>query len=102
MSRRAARPLRLSELVPAFLKRAGLQERVAQAGVLAEWPALVGERIAGATEAEAVRDDGILVVRVRTGSWAQELSLMTPQIIARVNAGRGSGRIEGIHWRVQR
>lgn len=102
MSRRAARPARVAELLPGFLKRAGIEQRVAQAAVLAEWPVLVGERIAAVTSAEGVRDDGVLVVAVRTPAWAQELSLMTPQIIARVNAGRGSGRIEGIHWRVSR
>jgi len=38
-----------------------------------------------------------LRVRVATAAWANELSLMTPQIIARLNAGR-QGRIRGIRW----
>ena len=102
MSRRAAKPARVAELIGGVMRRAGIAERVAQAAVLGEWPQLVGERIAGAARAESVRDDGILVVSVRTAAWAQELSLMTPQIIARVNAGRDAGRITGIHWRVSR
>ena len=102
MSRRVARPSRIADLLPAWFERAGIGERIAQAGVVAEWPALVGERIAAAAHAEAVRDDGVLLVNVTTAAWAQELSLMTPQIIARVNAGRGGGRINGIHWRVSR
>ena len=102
MSRRAARPARIADLLGGVLRRAGIAERVAQASVLGEWPELVGERIARAASAETVRDDGILVVSVRTAAWAQELSLMTPQIIARVNAGRDAGRITGIHWRVSR
>ena len=32
-----------------------------------------------------------------TAPWANELSLMTPQILARLNAGR-QGRIRGIRW----
>ena len=102
MSRRAAKPTRVAQLLSGVLRRAGIEERVAQAAVLAEWPALVGDRIAAAASAETVRDDGMLVVGVRTAAWAQELTLMTPQIIARVNAGRTSGRIAGIHWRVSR
>jgi len=102
MTRRAGRPARVSELIGGYLRRAGIEDRVLQAGVLAEWPELVGDRIAGAAVAETVRDDGILVVKVRSAAWAQELQLMTPQIIARVNAGRRHGRINGIHWRVGR
>jgi len=98
MARRVATPVRVSELLSRYLRRAGLSERVAQAGVVEAWPALVGDRIARNATAVAVREDGVLVVRVRTAPWAQELSLMTPQVIARINAGRKDGRITGIHW----
>ena len=102
MTRRLARPMRVSELLSRYLARAGLSERLAQAGVIEAWEQLVGERIARNTQAVAVREDGVLVVRVRTAPWAQELSLMTPQVIARINAGRSEGRITGIHWMVGR
>jgi predicted nucleic acid-binding Zn ribbon protein len=85
-----------------YLHKAGLAERVAQAGILGEWPALVGARMAAVTEALEMRADGTLVVRVRSAPWAQELSLMTPQIIARLNAGRPTGRVERIRWVVSR
>ncbi|HXI20823.1 MAG TPA: DUF721 domain-containing protein, partial [Gemmatimonadales bacterium] len=67
------------------------------AGVLEEWPLLVGPQIARVTRAEAVSTEGQLRVRVATAAWAAELQLMTPQILARVNAGR-QGRITGIRW----
>ena len=102
MAKRASTPRRVSELLATYLKRAGLADRIAQAGVVEAWGDIVGERIARNAQALAVRDDGVLLVRVRSGPWAQELSLMTPQIIARINAGRTAGRIEGIHWTVGR
>lgn len=102
MTRRLATPMRVSELLTRYLAKAGLSERVAQAGVVDAWQELVGERIARQAQAVAVRDDGVLVVRVRTAPWATELSLMTPQVIARINAGRESGRITGIHWVIGR
>ena len=46
---------------------------------------------------ESVSADGVLRVRVATAPWATELSLMTPRILARVNAGR-QGRINPIRW----
>ena len=102
MARRAGAPQRVSDLLARFLSKKGLSGRVAQAGVLDAWPELVGERIARNTTAMAVRTDGVLVVKVRSAPWAQELSLMTPQIIARINSGREAGRITGIHWTVGR
>lgn len=91
------RPTPLAEALKSYLKRAGLSKRVAQASVVAEWAALVGPQIARVTQAEEVTPDGVLRVRVATAAWASELSLMTPQILARVNTGR-TGRITAIRW----
>ena len=98
MTRRVGKPAKVGEVLTSYLSRQGLAERVAQAGVLADWPRLVGERIAKVTRAEEIRQDGVLVVRVSSAAWAQELSLMTPQVIARLNAGRRTGRVSRIHW----
>lgn len=85
------------EAVDRFLARAGLARRVAQAGVIEEWPGLVGPQIAAVTRAESVTADGVLRVLVATAAWANELSLMTPRIMTRVNADR-VGRIREIRW----
>ena len=95
--RRNAPPAPLGDASSAWLGRTGSGARVAQATVIVEWPRLVGEQIAAVTEAESITPDGLLRVRVATAAWANELSLMTPQIMARPNAGR-QGRIRGIRW----
>lgn len=94
-AKRRAAPL--GEAIESFLREQGLADRIAQAGVVAEWAELVGPQIAAVTAAQGVSADGILWVRVATAPWAQELSLMTPRILARVNAGR-SARIRTIRW----
>ncbi len=94
---REAKPAPLAVALQGYLRTAGLARRVGRAGVLDEWADLVGPQIAAATTPEAVTADGVLRVRVSTAAWASELSLMTPQILARVNAGR-TGRIAGIRW----
>jgi len=98
--RRIGRPEKVSEALAGYLKSRGLERRVAQAGVVTEWPAIVGPQIARVAQAETVTPDGVLMVRVTTSAWANELSLMTHQIIARLNAGRNAGRIERIRWKV--
>jgi predicted nucleic acid-binding Zn ribbon protein len=67
------------------------------ASVVEDWPDRVGPQIAAVTQAESVTPDGVLRVRVASAAWANELSLMAPRIIARLNAGR-SGRIREIRY----
>jgi predicted nucleic acid-binding Zn ribbon protein len=95
---RKSRPTRLGELLSGYLKSAGLAERLEQASVVDAWARLVGERIAEVAVPESVGADGTLFVRVRSSAWRQELSLMTPEVLALVNASRTSGRIKRIRW----
>ncbi len=92
-----SRPVPLAEAIKAYFRRAGLSRRIGQAGVIEEWPTLVGPQIAKVTAADSITPDGVLRVRVATAAWAAELSLMTPQILARLNTGR-VGRIRTIRW----
>jgi predicted nucleic acid-binding Zn ribbon protein len=92
------KPVPIAEALERYLARSGLARRIGQARVLEEWAELVGPQVAKVTEPESVTADGQLRVRVATAQWASELQLMTPQIIARLNAGRGQGRITGIFW----
>src|SRR5919201_5824138 len=97
-----SRPMAVAEALEGYLKRAGLARRVGQAQVIPEWPRLVGPQIAAVTMPESITRDGVLFVRVATSSWMNELQLMTPEIMARINAGRGAGRIMTIRWLLTR
>jgi predicted nucleic acid-binding Zn ribbon protein len=94
-ARRRVTPV--AEALASWLARSGFGRRLEQASVVAEWPALVGPQIAAVTQPESVTPDGVLRVRVATAPWAAELGLMTPRILARVNAGRRA-RITEIRW----
>ena len=87
----------LSEVLAGYLERSGLQKVVERAAVIEEWPSLVGDQIAAVTAPESVSPEGVLRVRVATAPWAAELSMMTPKILAKINASR-KGRINGIRW----
>ena len=90
-------PIPLSEALTSYFRQAGITKRVQQAGIVEEWAELVGPQIAAVTAPESVTPDGVLRVRVATAAWANELSLMSPKILARLNAGR-SGRVKEIRW----
>jgi len=87
----------VGDLVARFLDRSGLAAKVEAASALTEWPARVGPQIAAVTVPESVTPDGVLRVRVASAAWANELSLMSPRILARLNAGR-QGRVKEIRW----
>ncbi len=90
-------PSPIGEALASYLKHSGFSKRLQQAGIIEEWATLVGPQIAAVTAPESVTQDGLLRVRVATAAWATELSLMTPRILARLNAGR-TGRVREIRW----
>ncbi len=90
-------PSPIAEALASYLKHSGFSKRLQQAGIIEEWPTLVGPQIAAITSPESVTPDGLLRVRVATAAWANELSLMTPRILARLNAGR-TGRVKEVRW----
>ncbi len=96
----------VGEALRGYLSRSSVGGRIAQAQVVLEWPRLVGPQVAAVTTPESVAPDGTLFVRVTTSAWMNELQLMTPDIMARINAGRGSakgaGRIKTIRWLLAR
>jgi predicted nucleic acid-binding Zn ribbon protein len=70
-----------------------LADRLAPATVLAEvqrvWPDAVGPTIAREAEPTAERE-GVLTVSCAAAVWAQELDLMGPEIVARINTALGA------------
>ena len=96
--KRPPKPTAVGEALAGYLARSGLAKRVGQARVVTDWATLVGPQIAAVTTPESIGPDGVLFVRVTTSAWMNELQLMSPDILARVNAGRGEGRIKTIRW----
>ena len=88
MSRRAPRPL-ASALAP-------LQRSLAPATLLAEvqrvWPAVAGEAIAREASPMSERG-GVVTVACSASVWAQELDLMAPLLMEKINAAVASGEV---------
>ena len=95
--RQSNRPTPIGEALKQYTAKAGLARRLDLAQAVEEWPKLVGSQIAAVTRADSVTPDGILRVRVVSSAWANELSLMTPKIMAKLNAGR-RGRIRELRF----
>jgi predicted nucleic acid-binding Zn ribbon protein len=94
---RRRHPATLADALASYLRQSGFSKRLQQAEIVEAWASLVGPQIAAVTAPESVTPDGMLRVRVATAAWANELSLMSPRILARINAGR-TGRVKEIRW----
>jgi predicted nucleic acid-binding Zn ribbon protein len=101
-SRRRARPTRVDAVITDVLRTAGVADRVSQAGLIPEWPRLVGPQVAAVTEPLRITADGTLFVAVKTNSWMTELSLMEPQLLAAINVVRGRLPVRKIRWQAMR
>ena len=100
MKRPSRKPEKMSDVLASFMAKSKEGVRVDQARVVPEWPTLVGEQISAVTEPIMITRDGTLFVAVKTSSWMSELSLMEPQLLAAINANRGTGKVSRIHWRL--
>ena len=76
-----------------------LAERLAPQTLLAEvqrvWPEAVGELVAAQAEPTGERD-GVLVVTCSSAVWAQELDLMAPDLVRRLNASLEGGSVRAL------
>jgi predicted nucleic acid-binding Zn ribbon protein len=91
MRRREPRPL--SHAVAALADR--LTPPTALADVQRVWPAVVGEAIAAEAHPTAERE-GVLTVTCSSAVWAQELDLMGPEIVGRLNGALGRDLVRSV------
>jgi len=91
MRRRSPRPL--SSAI------AGLADQLAPRTVLGDvqrvWPAVVGAAVVKEATPTTERG-GTLTISCRSSVWAQELDLLAPELVARLNEHLGEGRITAL------
>ncbi len=96
--RKKKKPESLGNIVAGWLGERGLAERVEQAAIIPEWPTLVGRQIAAVTSPRSITANGTLFVNVTTNAWANELSLLEPELLRSLNAKPGRSPIRRIRW----
>jgi predicted nucleic acid-binding Zn ribbon protein len=88
-SRRSPRPI----AVALDLARGDWEPATLLAEVQRLWPEVVGPGIA-AEATPTLERGGVLTISCSASVWAQELDLMGPEIVERLNAAIGNGRVE--------
>ena len=98
MTERRKKPESLASIVANWVDGSGLGDRLDQAGVIPEWPRLVGPQIAAVTVPQSVTANGTLFVKVTTNAWMTELSLLEPELLRSLNTGARRVPVQRIRW----
>lgn len=90
-----ARAAKAGDLLDSLLQGWGLNERLQQYRAVLIWDDVVGPQIAARTRPERIRD-GVLEVCVDQPVWMQQLQLLKPQLLAKLNARLGDAPLRDI------
>jgi predicted nucleic acid-binding Zn ribbon protein len=90
------RSSKFADLIPAFLKEVGLEEKVWQQALLNEWSQLVGEQVARRARPGKIQNK-ILTIFVTSSVWLNELTRYSkPQMLKNLQARFGTDLIRDI------
>ena len=80
-----------------YLFKTGLDVGVNQQQAVSLWPTAVGKKIAEKTTIQDVKH-GVLIVRVDSPIWAQELQFQKKEILLKINKTLGKKTIKDIRF----
>lgn len=83
-------PQGVGETVERLVDERGWRGELRLAAAVARWPVVVGDLVAGHTTAERFAE-GVLYVQADSTSWATQVRMMAPVIVAKMAADIGDG-----------
>lgn len=90
-------PVSLGSAVNGLITERGWEAPAAVGGVLGRWPQLVGPQVAQHCEPQHYdEEERVLTVRCDSTSWATQLRLLAPRLVARLNEDLGQGVVRAI------
>ena len=80
-----------------MLRKFGIENAIAQNNALNIWNEIVGEKVAKHTEPNRV-EHGVIIVKVSSPTWRQELFFQKNEIIKKINNTIGKNVIRDIRF----
>jgi hypothetical protein len=99
---RKRRSVGLGEALDDVMRRADPQGKRYGAQAVAAWNDVVGEEIARHTRGFAMREKRELIVFVDSPAWANQLALMSTELIDRLNTHLGQKTVRALRFTVSR
>ena len=88
---------RLKQAIEEAIDSAGIKSALSQEAAVVLWGSVVGKTVSSVTKAERV-ESGVLIVKVETAVWRQELHMQKEEIINKVNKKIGTRAIREIRF----
>ena len=88
---------RLKQAIEEAIESTGIKSALSQEAAVVLWGSVVGETVSSVTKAERV-ESGVLIVKVETAVWRQELHMQKEEIINKVNKKIGTRAIREIRF----
>ena len=83
--------------IDSMLRKFGIENAIAQNNALNIWSEIVGEKVAKHTEPNRV-EHGIMIIKVSSPTWRQELYFQKTEIIKKINNKIGRNVIRDIRF----
>jgi hypothetical protein len=87
----------LGSAVRQVVSSGALEQGLAARQAITLWPEIAGEKLANVCSADSLRD-GILFVKTKSSSWANELTFYKPELLRKISERIGSGLVNDIHF----
>ncbi len=87
----------LKLVIDSMLRKFGIDNAIAQNNALNVWNEIVGETVAKNTEPDRV-EHGVIIVKVSSPTWRQELYFQKTEIIKKINNKIGRNVIRDIRF----
>ena len=90
----------IGNILKNFIARANIEEKIAISSIFNHWQEIVGKEISKRSKPEKL-SKGVLFVSVTTSTWANELSLMSVNLLGKINSHIGKSVVKEIRFRIE-
>ena len=97
MDRIAKGMIALKDILNKALHSQGMDKRLQQENAVVIWEDIVGSRIAKAAKAIRI-DRGTLLIEVKSSAWKQQIQMLKPDIIKKLNNQLGKNTVKNIRF----
>ncbi len=87
-STKHSRAKALGDAIEELVQNLGIKKKLREYDAVLQWEQIVGEQIAKVSTATRITK-GVLFVKVKTGTWRNELTMRKPEIIKKINTTIG-------------
>lgn len=96
-STKNSRAKALGDVIEELAQSLGIKKKLREYDAVLQWEEIVGEQIAKVATATRITK-GVLFVKVKTGTWRNELTMRKPEIIRKINIAIGEDIVGDIKF----